>query len=90
MIRPGERIAVAVSGGKDSLSLLRLLDWRRGASRDPYDLVAIHVRADARGRETPAHPILESWLRAQGYIYRMAETFQKPGESPPFGCQRCT
>ncbi len=20
----------------------------------------------------------------------MAETFQKPGESPPFGCQRCT
>ena len=48
MIAPGDRIAVAVSGGKDSLSLLRLLDWRRNSVPEDYELVAIHVSGDAR------------------------------------------
>lgn len=90
MIRPGDRIAVALSGGKDSLSLLRLLDWRRATHNEPYDLVAIHVQGDARGRETPSHPALEDWLRAQGYVFRILSPVAKTGESPPFGCQRCT
>lgn len=90
MIRAGDRIAVAVSGGKDSLALLRLLDWRRASRPEPYDLVAIHVQGDARGRETPPHPLLEAWLRAQGYEYRIVPPREGPGERLPLGCQRCT
>ncbi len=90
MIRAGDRIAVAVSGGKDSLGLLRLLDWRRAARPGPYELVAVHVQGDARGRETPAHPPLEAWLQAQGYSYRIVPPHQQPGEALPLGCQRCT
>lgn len=90
MIRPGARIAVALSGGKDSLSLLRLLDWRRASHPEPYELVGIHVQGDTRGRETPAHPPLEGWLRDQGFDFRIVPPAEKPGESPPFGCQRCT
>ena len=43
MIADGDRVAVAVSGGKDSLSLLRLLDLRREACAERYELVVIHV-----------------------------------------------
>lgn len=90
MIRPNERVAVAVSGGKDSLSLLRLLDWRRGTSPVPYELVAIHVQGDTRGRDTPPHPALAQWLRDEGYDHRILPPFQAHDEALPMGCQRCT
>jgi len=43
MIEEGDRIAVAVSGGKDSLILLKLLDLRRARSNENYGIGAIHV-----------------------------------------------
>jgi len=46
MIRDGDRIAVAVSGGKDSLSLLKLLAHRRSSVPERYDLLVIHVESD--------------------------------------------
>ena len=46
LISDGDRIAVAVSGGKDSLTLLRLLWTRRAIVRQRYDLIAAHVAPD--------------------------------------------
>ena len=43
MIREGDRIAVAVSGGKDSLSLLHVLRDRRRISPVKFDFTAVHV-----------------------------------------------
>ena len=40
MIREGDRIAVAVSGGKDSLSLLHVLRDRRRISPVKFDFTA--------------------------------------------------
>jgi tRNA 2-thiocytidine biosynthesis protein TtcA len=89
MIRDGDRIAVAVSGGKDSLSLLYLLNVRRHYVLDRYELVAIHIRGDARGPRPP-YPPLEEWLARSGIPF-VAEDFELPAHEPlPMNCQRCT
>ena len=41
MISPGDRVAVGVSGGKDSLALLRLMAELRDHSPIPFELLAI-------------------------------------------------
>ncbi len=90
MIRAGDRIAVAVSGGKDSLALLELLALRRETAAEAYDLVAIHVRGDATGI-TPVHAPLEKWLAARPAIpYRIVQPDLGPDEALPLGCRRCT
>jgi len=44
LIQDGDRIAVAISGGKDSLTLLDLLLRRRSSVLESYDLIPVHVR----------------------------------------------
>jgi tRNA(Ile)-lysidine synthase TilS/MesJ len=46
MIPKAEKIAVALSGGKDSLSLLFLLHAIRGRGLPPFDLVALTVTGE--------------------------------------------
>lgn len=46
MIQRGDRVAVAVSGGKDSLSLLDLLLRHRAKARDKYEIAAIHIATE--------------------------------------------
>lgn len=90
MLGDGDRVAVAVSGGKDSLSLLRLLDVRRQTAPERYDLAAIHVIGDARGPGTPVHPLLLDWLAASGYEHEILPLRLPDGEKLPLSCQRCT
>jgi len=90
MIKDGDRVAVAVSGGKDSLSLLRLLDQRRESCEEGYERVAIHVVGDARGSGAPLHPALVEWLAASGYNYVIEPLTLPEGEQVPLDCHRCT
>ena len=46
MIHGGDRVAVAISGGKDSLSMLDLLVRHRAKAKDKYELAAIHVASE--------------------------------------------
>jgi len=80
MLRDGDRVAVAVSGGKDSLALLQLLDRYRRIANVSYDLAAIHVRGDATG-VTAAHQPLEAWLAACGLPYRSVEPELNAGDT---------
>jgi tRNA 2-thiocytidine biosynthesis protein TtcA len=90
MIADGDRVAVAVSGGKDSLGLLRLLDLRRRSAPERYDLFAIHVVGDARGAETPEHAPLRDWLASSGFPYVVERLELPSGEESPLDCHRCT
>lgn len=43
MLADGDKIAVAVSGGKDSLTLLRVLNDRKSFVPIKYELLAVHI-----------------------------------------------
>jgi tRNA 2-thiocytidine biosynthesis protein TtcA len=43
MLSEGDKIAVAVSGGKDSLTLLRILNDRKSFVPIKYDILALHI-----------------------------------------------
>ncbi len=90
MIQDGDRIGVAVSGGKDSLSLLRLLDWRRRSVPQSYELAAAHIIGDARGPGCPSHPSLVTWLENSGYPFAVEAVIISEEETLPMNCQRCT
>ena len=90
MINDGDRIAVAVSGGKDSLSLLTLLRLRQQHIQERYELVAVHVRGDARGADCPGHPALTDWLQDQGYAFVVQPMELPPDEPAPLSCHRCS
>ena len=63
LIRPGERIAVGLSGGKDSLTMLHILNERRKWSPVPYSLHPIFVDP---GFEGGFHEALSEWCAGLG------------------------
>jgi tRNA 2-thiocytidine biosynthesis protein TtcA len=64
MLREGEKIAVAVSGGKDSLTLLRLLHDFRARCAVRYTLFAVHVESDFACAGCAHRSGLESFFQA--------------------------
>ena len=70
LLAPGDRIAVAVSGGKDSYGLLYLLDDLRRRLAFQVELVAVHVSQGQPGTD-PAP--LRDWLRASGIPHEIVE-----------------
>jgi len=50
LLKPGDRVAVAISGGADSVALLRLLDDLRGQAG--IVLSAIHFNHKLRGADS--------------------------------------
>jgi len=63
LIEESNRFAVAVSGGKDSLILLRLLQVRRRSAQEQYDLIALHMLEGALHDEDNSLEPLETWLQ---------------------------
>ncbi len=87
LIRGGDRIAVGISGGKDSRVLLDLLH-RGVAVEGGYELVAIHV--DGSGAGLPdLKPHLRPWLDSLGLPYVIVPLELPLGEKLPLNCFRC-
>jgi len=70
LIRNGDRILVAVSGGKDSFTLLHLLMRLRERAPIEFDLLALNL--DQGQPDFPAQ-LIEEHLRAVGVPYRMVQ-----------------
>jgi len=68
MLCEGDKIAVAVSGGKDSLTLLRVLNDRRKFVPIKYDILAVHI--DLGYPRSYAKP-LERYFKKAGIKYHI-------------------
>lgn len=93
LIEAGDRIAVAVSGGKDSYTLLHILDALRRRSPVRYELVAVNVDAGFPGYRKE---LLAAHLAEHGFAahmettdcYRIIEEKRRPGSSYCSFCAR--
>ncbi len=92
LLADGDRIALALSGGKDSCTLLDALLKRRGIER--YTVIPVHV-TPASDMDCGARadlPAMRAWLDTLGVEYHIvpAEEVQgkprRPNQSPCFYC----
>jgi tRNA 2-thiocytidine biosynthesis protein TtcA len=90
MLRPGDRVAVGLSGGKDSLSLLHALVAYRTRAPFTYDLMAVTIE---QGKFTKPISGLEARLRALGVPWTLRpdpQTLRLVGEGVAHGCDVCS
>ena len=93
MIEHGDRVLVALSGGKDSWTLLHCLEQLRQKAPVSFDLAAVTVQPGFPGFGTAP---LEDYCRARGYthwveesrIYEIVEAKREPGTSYCSFCSR--
>lgn len=89
LIEPGDRVMVAISGGKDSYTLLHLLERAQKRAPVPFELIAVHLDQGQPGYDGTA---LEAWLRERGYEHRIIRkgTYQLVTERIPEGKTYCS
>jgi tRNA 2-thiocytidine biosynthesis protein TtcA len=71
LIEEGDRIAVAVSGGKDSYTLLHLLEALRKRAPIRYEILAINIDSGYPGYRAD---IIEEHLARHGFAFHMEKT----------------
>lgn len=87
LIADGDRIAVGVSGGKDSRVLLDVL--LRGVDvPGTYTVVALHIDGTDVGLPNLV-PTLEPWFNELGVAYDIAPLTVSDDDSLPMTCFRC-
>ncbi len=89
LIDDGDRVAVAVSGGRDSRTMLDLLLQHRHKVPYDYDLLALHVVGTEAGLPD-LRPDLEPWFRELGITHRFLPLALPPDEPLPLDCFRCS
>jgi tRNA 2-thiocytidine biosynthesis protein TtcA len=80
MIEHGDRVAVGLSGGKDSLSLLWLLAERRRRVPITFDILAVHVEMGFHSVDTAQ---LASFCQGLGVEFTVVETDYGPRAHSP-------
>jgi tRNA 2-thiocytidine biosynthesis protein TtcA len=93
LVEPGDRIMVAISGGKDSYTLLDLLWQAKKKAPFSFDVVAVHLDQAQPGYD--GAPLL-AWLQAQDMpfeivredTYSIVKAGTKEGQAYCFLCSR--
>jgi tRNA 2-thiocytidine biosynthesis protein TtcA len=78
MIADGDKIAVAVSGGKDSLTMLRVLNDRKSFVPVKYELLAVHINL---GYPCQHPKILAEYFKKLGIDYHVEKVDILQGKS---------
>ncbi len=71
LIQDGDRILVGVSGGKDSLTLIHLLQERRKRVPIHYELIPVHIDL---GFSSEQAEVLKNFFETQGLSYHIEFT----------------
>jgi tRNA 2-thiocytidine biosynthesis protein TtcA len=89
LIEAGDRIMVCMSGGKDSYTLLHLLERARRKAPIDFSLVAVHLDQGHPGYDGSP---LETWLKERGFDYRILreDTYSIVKEHVPEGKTYCS
>ena len=90
MIRDGDRVAVALSGGKDSLTLLEALLLLQ--KRAPIDFSVCAFTIEQGKFITPFQPLGE-YLKGRGIdwtYFEDAQSFHLLEDEPEHGCDKCS
>ena len=89
LIESGDRVKVAISGGKDSYTLLHLLERARQRAPVPFEIIAVHLDQGQPGYDGTA---LELWLREHGYDHRIVheDTYRVVTKVIPEGQTYCS
>ena len=92
LIEQGDRVMVAVSGGKDSYTLLSVLERLRRRAPIRFDLVAVNLDQSYQGYR---QDVVEAWLKREGFRYRMvqadiAQTVERHLEQGERYCSLCS
>jgi len=74
MIREGDKVAVGLSGGKDSVTLLYILAGLRRFYPEKFDLCAIHVDMGLKGTDPAEQQAMADLCRELDVEYRVEKT----------------
>lgn len=74
MIEKGDHILVGISGGADSLSLLKLLSDEFIQTINPFSFVAVHIDIGFQEKDPQKSSLLESYFKKLGVEYRIIHT----------------
>lgn len=92
LLEDGDRIALALSGGKDSCTLLDALLQRRGLERYTLHPIYVTPASDMDCGAAAALPALRAWLDRLGVEYHIVHAEEvrgqprRPNQSPCFYC----
>ncbi len=91
LIADGDRIAVGVSGGKDSQTLLRLLHQWQSYAPVRYELVAVHIGMEPLWLQAAeSRDGLETWFQSLNLPHHIRPLEMTPNEPRPINCFRCS
>jgi len=88
LIQDGDRIMVCMSGGKDSYTMLHLLERARKKAPISFSLLAVHLDQGHPGYDGAP---LRTWLESHGYEHRILreDTYSIVTEHVPEGKTYC-